>query len=184
MPRAGNDYVIGSNGTAFSPQGGARMSAAGLAKVMLMLMNNGTHDGKRILLPKSVETMLSPQWQHDEKANNGTNGESGFGGHKKLFNAWALGTQRFLDITGPGEGDRLVASGGFKALGHLGDAWGLTSAIVFDPATKNGMIFLIGGPGFDPETNPGKYSSLYRHEEQILDALYRQVVAPQASAKH
>jgi CubicO group peptidase (beta-lactamase class C family) len=84
--------------------------------------------------------------------------------------------QRFLDISGPNQGDRLIEGGGFKAVGHLGDAWGLTSAIVFDPVTKNGMIFLIGGPGFDPDTNKGKYSALFRHEEQILEALYRRAI--------
>jgi CubicO group peptidase (beta-lactamase class C family) len=176
VPRAGQDYAIGSNGTAFGPQGGARLSAQGLGTIMLMLMNKGVHDGKPFLKPQSVEAMFAQVWLHDEKSNNGSNGESGFGSHKKLMNSWGLGVQRFIDITGSGEGDRLVAAGGFKAVGHLGDAWGLTSAIVLDPVSKNGMVFLIGGPGFNPETNNGKYSSLYRHEEQILDALYRRAV--------
>jgi CubicO group peptidase (beta-lactamase class C family) len=176
VPRAGPDYLIGSNGTAFGPQGAARVSAAGLSKIMLMLMNGGMHESKQILQKKSVDTMLSTQWQYDPKTKNGASGESGFEGQNKLFNAWGLGTQRFLDISGPNQGDRLVEGGGFKAVGHLGDAWGLTSAIVFDPVTKNGMIFLIGGPGFDPETNKGKYSALFRHEEQILDALYRRAI--------
>lgn len=176
VPRAGPDHVIGSNGTAFGPQGGARVSAMGLSKIMLMLMNGGTHEGKQILQKKSVDMMLSRQWQYDAKTKNGASGESGFDGQNKLFNAWGLGNQHFLDMSGKNEGDRLVEGGGFKAVGHLGDAWGLTSAIVFDPATKNGMIFLIGGPGFDPETNKGKYSAMYRHEEQILDALYRHAI--------
>ncbi len=179
IPRAGPDYVIGSNGTAFGPQGGARLSAPSLGKIMLMLMNGGKHEDKQILSAKSVELMLSNQWQNDPKANNGASGESGFSDQTKLFNAWGLGVQQFLDISGPNEGDRLVDGGGFKAVGHLGDAWGLTSAIVFDPAKKNGMIFLIGGPGFDPETNKGKYSALFRHEEQILDALYRRAILQQ-----
>jgi CubicO group peptidase (beta-lactamase class C family) len=176
VPRAGPDYVIGSNGTAFGPQGGARLSAAGLGKIMLMLMNSGSHDGKQILQKKSVDMMLSRQWQYDAKTQNGASGEAGFDGQNKLFNAWGLGNQHFLDISGPNQGDRLVEGGGFNAVGHLGDAWGLTSAIVFDPVTKNGMIFLIGGPGFNPETNKGKYSAMYRHEEQILDALYRRAI--------
>jgi CubicO group peptidase (beta-lactamase class C family) len=176
VPRAGSDYIIGSNGTAFGPQGGARLSAAGLGKIMLMLMNGGLHEGTQILQKKSVDAMLSQQWQYDPKTKNGASGESGFDGQNKLFNAWGLGMQRFLDISGANQGDRLVEGGGFKAFGHLGDAWGLTSAIVFDPVTKNGMIFLIGGPGFDPDTNKGKYSALFRHEEQILEALYRRAI--------
>ncbi len=176
VPRTGADYVIGSNGTAFGPQGGARLSAAGLGKIMQMLMHNGSLDGKQILSAQSVKAMLTEQWHFDAKANNGASGESGFGGQQKLFNAWGLGAQHFLDTTGVSAGDRLVEGGGFQAFGHLGDAWGLTSAIVFDPITKNGMVFLIGGPGFNPDTNPGKYSALFRHEEMILDALYRRAV--------
>jgi hypothetical protein len=140
------------------------------------LINGGTLEGKQILQKKSVDMMLAQQWQYDAKAKNGASGESGFDGQNKLFNAWGLGTQRFLDISGPNQGDRLVKGGGFKAVGHLGDAWGLTSAIVFDRAKKSGMIFLIGGPGFDPDTNKGKYSALFRHEEQILDAIYRRAI--------
>ncbi len=178
-PRAGADYVIGSNGTAFGPQGGARLSAPSLGKIMLMLMNGGKHEETQILSAKSVELMLSNQWHYNPKTNNGASGESGFSGQEKLFNAWGLGVQQFLDLSGPNAGDRLVEGGGFKAMGHLGDAWGLTAALVFDPVSKNGMIFLIGGPGFDPETNKGKYSALFRHEEQILDALYRRAILQQ-----
>jgi CubicO group peptidase (beta-lactamase class C family) len=177
VPRALPAYVIGSNGTLFGPQGNCRLSAIDLAKVMLLLINQGQHEGKTILKRESVGQMLSTQWRHDSKALNGnSNGEIGFGTHRDLMNQWGLGVQHFLDLSGPGRGDRLVEGGGFKALGHLGDAWGLTSAMVFDPKTKDGMIFLIGGPGFDPETNPGSYSSLYRHEEKILTALYRYAI--------
>jgi hypothetical protein len=40
------------------------------------------------------------------------------------------------------------------------------------------MIYLIGGHGVDPETTPGEYSGMYRHEEKILDALYILAVNP------
>ena len=137
-------------------------------------MNDGRIDGKQILKKASVETMLSQQWRFDAARANGS---SGYGGHNDAMNAWGLGNQQFLDISGPGSGDRLVESGGFKAVGHTGDAWGLTSALVFDRATKNGMIFFIGGPGFDPETYSGKYSAHFRYEEKILTALYRHAIA-------
>jgi CubicO group peptidase (beta-lactamase class C family) len=173
-PRAGADYVIGSNGTLFGPQGNCRLSARGLGSIALMLMNGGMHEGKQILRKVSVDEMLKQQW----RANvTGTNGESDFGGPNKIFNAWGLGNQHFLDITGPRRGDRVVAAGGFTGVGHLGDAWGLTSGLIFNPATKNGLIFMIGGPGFDPSNYPGEYSGLYRYEEKILDALYRRAVS-------
>ena len=177
VPRTGTDYVIGSNGTAFGPQGNIRLSAADLGKLMLMLMNKGSHDGKPFLKPQTVETMLSVQWRHDPAAGNGN---SAYGAHKGQFNAWGLGNQQFQDVSGNGSGDRLVEGGGFVAVGHLGDAWGLTSALVFDRTKKNGIIYLIGGPGFDPETNPGRYSALFRHEERILTEIYRRAIADAA----
>ena len=177
VPRALPNYVIGTNGSLFGPMGNCRLTAAGLGKVMLMLMNDGKHEGKQILARDSVEQMLSVQWRHDGMGLNGnSNGEVGFGTHKDFMNVWGLGVHHFQDITGPNRGDRLIEGGGFKASGHLGDAWGLTSAIVFDRKTKNGLIFMTGGPGFDPEAHTGKYSAFYRHEEQILTTLHRHTI--------
>ena len=173
VPRAGPNYVVGTNGTLFGPQGACRLSAADLGKVMLMLMNEGVHEGRRVLSAASVREMLKQQWRAD---GHGANGDVNSGGGKQLMNAWGLGNQHFLDVSGAARGDRLVEGGGFTAVGHLGDAWGLRSAFVFDPKTKNGMIFLSGGPGFDPETTPGTYSALQRYEERILTALYRRVL--------
>ena len=181
IPRANPNYVIGTNGTLFGPQGNCRLTAKGLAAIMLMLMNNGTHNGKLILQPASVETLLARSWQHNGLEGAASNGAAGYGGGKNVFNAWGLGNQHFVDKTGSNAGDRLAARGGFTAVGHLGDAWGLTSAMVFDRKSKNGMIFLIGGVSFNPDTNPGKYSALYRHEEQILDAIYEHGVLNNAT---
>ena len=173
VPRAGPNYVIGTNGTLFGPQGACRLSAADLGKVMLMLMNDGSLEGKRVLSAASVREMPRVQWRADSA---GKNGDVNSGGGKQMMNAWGLGNQNFLDVTGVGRGDRLVQSGGFTGVGHLGDAWGLRSAFVFDPKRKNGMIFLSGGQGFDPVTTPGKYSAFYRYEERILSALYERTL--------
>ena len=173
-PRALPDYVIGSNGSLFGPQGNCRLSAAGLARIMLMVMNDGVLDGKTFLKKSSVAAMLKTEWRYDETQKNGA---VAIGGKSHLMNAWGLGVHHFLDVTGPGSGDRLVEGGGFKGSGHLGEAWGLTSAMVFDRKTKNGMIFLSGGTGFDPEKYNAKESGLYRYEEQILTALYRGALA-------
>jgi CubicO group peptidase (beta-lactamase class C family) len=172
-PRAGPGYVIGTNGTLFGPQGNCRLSAQGLASVALMLMNGGRHNGKQILRTDSVNEMLKQQWRADPAAGNG---ERDLGGPNQIFNAWGLGNQHFLDISNGARGDRVVAAGGFTGKGHLGDAWGLTSGLIFDPATKNALIFMIGGPGFDPSTYKGVYSGLYRYEEKILDALYQHAI--------
>ncbi len=173
VSRAGSGYVIGSNGTLFGPQGACRLSAADLGKVMLLLMNAGVHEGRRVLSVAAVDEMLRQQWRAD---GTGTNGDVNSGGGRELMNAWGLGNQHFLDVSGVARGDRLVEGGGFRGVGHLGDAWGLRSAFVFDPKTKNGMIFLAGGPGFDPSTTPGTYSAFSRYEERILTLLHRYAI--------
>ncbi|MEO7252752.1 MAG: serine hydrolase, partial [Casimicrobium sp.] len=119
--------------------------------------------------------MLSTQWQFDAKNPNGGTSESGDA--QRMFNEWGLGNQHFLDVSGPGVGDRLVEGGGFRGVGHLGEAWGLTSGFVFDPMTNDGVIYLVGGVGADPEHAPGNYSALYRYEERILNALIKRALS-------
>ena len=169
--RARPDYEIGSNGTLFGPQGGLRASAADLGRVMLMLMNSGELEGKRILERETVDAMLARQWPRD-----GAGGESGYGSHKGRFNAWGLGNQQFLDVSAPDFGDRLVEGGGFVASGHLGDAYGLFATFAFDRAPRNGFIFLVGGTSFDPEGERGAYSAASRFEERIATALHRRAI--------
>lgn len=168
--RALPDYVIGTNGTLFGPQGNCRLSARGLSRIMLTLMNGGKFEGKQILSETSVDAMLSDQW-HAEGNNGNTGGEFSTD-NLQAMNSWGLGVHRFLDRSGKGKGDRLVQPGGFIAFGHTGDAYGLTSAMVFDPQRKIGLIFLVGGVGADPTKTPGEYSAMRRYEERILTALW------------
>ena len=161
VARASAAYVPGVNGTLLAPHGGLRISAAGLGEIMLMLMQDGRYQGRQILQPASIQTMFAGQWRHE--------GHGGEGRHERdFFNAGGLGNQHFYNR----RGDRLVEDGGFTGKGHTGDAWGLTAAFVFDAARKNGIIYLVGGPAFDPQTTPGNYSAKYRYEERIFDSLY------------
>lgn len=171
VARAGPGYVIGSNGTLFGPQGNLRASAADLGRLMRMLLGEGMIDGRRVLSQASVRRLFQREWTAD-----GRNGESTYGASRERYQAWGLGNQHFLDVSGPGSGDRLVDGGGFKGAGHLGDAWGLTCALVIDRSTRSGLLFLTGGSGFDPATRPGRYSSFPRHEELIMTALHRRAI--------
>jgi CubicO group peptidase (beta-lactamase class C family) len=168
--RANDEFVPGTNGTVFGPQGNLRVSAADLARVLLMLMNGGEYEGRRLLASATVDQMLTIQWRYDPASPNGDHSD---GKRQRLYNAWGLGVQIFLGETGPFAGDKVVMTNDFDAAGHLGDAYGLTSALLFDRDRRAGMIFFIGGTAFDPATWPGEHSALYRHEELILDALYR-----------
>ena len=88
---------------------------------MMMLMNAGELEGKRILGAASVDALFSRQWRHAAG-----NGDSSYGGGKGVFNAWGLGNQHFLDLSGPAFGDRLVEGGGFTAVGYVPVGRGMT----------------------------------------------------------
>ncbi|MBC3907221.1 serine hydrolase domain-containing protein [Undibacterium umbellatum] len=161
------NYRPGTNATLFSPQGGLRISMQGLSRIMLMLMNEGELDGVRLLKPASVRALIAEQWRYDASTHNGDD-------YRGLFLSWGLGFQRFTDTSAAHYGDRLVQSQpSFKPVGHLGFAYGLQSAFLFDPTTRNGIIYVIGGVAADPDKNPGAYSSMSIWEEQILTAIYK-----------
>lgn len=166
QPAGIETYVIGSNATIFSPTGGLRMSAADMGKVMQMLLAGGRYQGQQLLQPASIALMFTRQWQLAADASKNSNSDSDHG----LFRAWGLGNQQF-DPDGA-QGNGLVAGAAFSAVGHLGDAYGLRSGFVLDFANKNGMIYLIGGTGSDPEQQRGRQTALSRPEAAVLDALY------------
>jgi CubicO group peptidase (beta-lactamase class C family) len=173
-------YRAGTNGSIFGPQGSLRISTGELAQIMLMLMNGGRQGGKQILAPQTVATMFSRQWTlHAGGANGSANGDGG--SYRGLYHAWGLGNQQFTDTSvvkdGHASGDRLVKGGGFTGVGHLGWSWGLNALFVFDPATRDGMIYVSSGVGANPDLQPGKFSSEARFQERITDALYRGAIA-------
>jgi CubicO group peptidase (beta-lactamase class C family) len=158
-------YVPGTNATPFSPTGGLRISAHDMGRVMLMLMNGGVHEGRQVLKPATLGRMFARQWTYDGKGGNGDS-------YRGFFNAWGLGNQQFPDLAGM----RLVEGGGFPALGHLGDAYGLRSMFLFDRAARNGIVVLAGGSSSDPEAQRGRSSAMLRYEERIIAALYRRAI--------
>jgi len=155
-------YVVGSNGTLFSPQGGLRISVRDLGRIMQMFLQGGTYGGVPLLEASTVALMSSEQWRHDGEVQNG----DPYGGQMR---SWGLGLQRFTDAR---KGDRLVEPGGFTGWGHLAEAYGLVGGFVLDPASGSGAIYLIGGTGCDPDAHPGQYSAFSRWEERILTSLY------------
>ena len=162
----------GANATPFSPTGGLRASAAGLGQVMLMLMNDGVHQGRRILQTETLHTMFTRQWAHDVGSNGSGNGDT----QRGLYHCWGLGNQQFPDRAGM----RLAGQGGFPAVGHLGEAYGLTAVFAFDPVLHNGLIVLVGGVGSDPAAYQGANSAMSRYEEQIVSAVLRRVFCDSA----
>ena len=164
-PAGVDDYVVGSNGTLFGPQGRLRVSVRELGVVMQMLLDQGRHQGRAFLQPASVALLAGEQWRR--------RGAPPADGENVGACAWGIGVQIFTDRAEPGCGDRLVDGGGFQGWGHTGDAYGLMGLFALDPAARRGMVVVVNGPGVDPQSFPARYSALYRWQEIAATAVWR-----------
>ena len=132
-------WRLGENGALFSPQGGLRISARGLARVGRMLIGGGMIDGVRILSPAAVETLLTPAWRFD-----GGNGNTDHG----FYCTYGLATQA-IPTRFAGCRDDPVADGRTR-VGHAGDAYGVRSGLWIDRARGTGVAFFVTGLDADP----------------------------------
>jgi len=142
------DYVIGTNGALFAPQGGLRISALDLSKILRVLMNGGGHAGTRLLEARTVAAMMSGQWTYDRAKDNGE--ASGF------TRETGLGLMHTTDSRHSQGSDFVAETGGVNLLnlwGHHGEAYGLLGAMLFEPDEKWGFIYLIGGTSVPPAEN-------------------------------
>jgi CubicO group peptidase (beta-lactamase class C family) len=119
-------YLPGDNGALFSPQGGLRISARGLAKIGQMFLN----DGKGFLSPASLAALTTPVWTYD-----GSNGDTEKGFHCR----YALAVQ-ILATKLPGCRDDLFGDGKPR-VGHAGEAYGLRSGLWIDGFSGEGVAF-------------------------------------------
>jgi CubicO group peptidase (beta-lactamase class C family) len=146
----------GDNGALFSPQGGLRISARGLARVGRMLLNGGTLDGVRILTPQSVDTMLSPAWRFDGK-NGSRDGES------DGICSYGLATRQLAtELTACADDPE---GKGHAWAGHAGDAYGLRSGIWIDRRRGIGISYYVTGL---PAAPPHGKSSFTAAEEEAF----------------
>lgn len=163
-------WRAGENGALFSPQGGLRISARGLARIGQMLLNGGTVDGVRILSPQSVEMLLAPVWRF-----NGINGNTDNG----FYCSYGLATQQ-IPTAVPGCKDD-PAGDGVARVGHAGDAYGLRSGLWIDRAGGTGVAYFVTGLA----EFPPRGQSAYRAAEEAalnrsLDLLANQASLPRA----
>ena len=152
-------WRAGENGALFSPQGGLRISARGLARVGRMLLNNGTLDGVRILSPQSVATLLTPAWTFD-----GNNGDTDNG----FYCRYGLATET---LATPASGCRDDPAGDRVARsGHAGDAYGLRSGLWLDRANGTGVAYFVTGLTDDPRRGRSAFRAA---EERAFRAALR-----------
>jgi CubicO group peptidase (beta-lactamase class C family) len=107
-------YKLARNGSAFSPQGGLRISAYGLAKIGQVMLN----DGAPLLSKRTFAEMVGPVWTFD-----GSNGDD----DKGYFKAYGLGVHH-LDDGKSGEW-----------IGHVGEAYSLRAGFWVNRKAGNGF---------------------------------------------
>lgn len=139
-------WKAGENGALFSPQGGLRISANGLAKIGRLLLDGGEVDGVRLLSSASVDAMVAPQWSFD--GGNGVTHEEDTGGgqNKAFFCRYGLAVQT-LATPAQGCGDDPFGDG-VARVGHSGDAYGLRSGLWIDRQAGTGVVYFatdVGG---------------------------------------
>ncbi len=150
-------WKAGANGSLFSPQGGLRISANGLAKIGRLLLGEGEVDGARLLAPASVRTMATPAWTFD--GGNGITGEGSDGG---FFCRYGLAVQTLATRV---DGCRDDPFGdGIARIGHSGSAYGLKGGLWVDPATGTGVVYFATGM---PDAAQGMHSAFSAVEEQL-----------------
>ena len=153
-------YVAGTNGTLFSPQGGLRISALGLAKIGRLILGRGEVDGVRLLTPASVETLTTPIWRGGLDGRGDT--------YNGLMRAYAPGMQCLVGDAGAP--DQPVADRDLRWCGHLGEAYGLLGGLWIDRARSRVYVYLITGLGDDPTKWPHR-SAFTGPEEAVLSDL-------------
>jgi CubicO group peptidase (beta-lactamase class C family) len=121
-------YILATNGALFSPQGGLRISARGLATVGQMLLRRG----RGFLKPASFKVMISPQWRYD-----GSNGDTEGG----FWCSYALAVQMLASGAMGCKDDPF--GDGRQRIGHPGEAYGLRSGLWIDPVAGTGTAYFI-----------------------------------------
>lgn len=148
-PAGIDTYKIGSNATPFSPTGGLRTSARCLGQVMQMLAAGGMFGGRRFLSSATLGQMLARAWSVEGRGDTD-------GG---VYQYWGLGNQQFPTLLP-----------GFSGVGHLGEAYGLHGAFVFDPHLGSGLAMLAGGVSSEPAPLP-------HFTRTILAAMHRHLLS-------
>jgi D-alanyl-D-alanine carboxypeptidase len=109
------NYQLGRTTPIFSPTGGMKISATGLATYMIMHSKHGKYKGGRLLKKKSSLLMQTPL-------------------SKDGIDQYGLALWKT---------DRLIP--GVTLTGHTGSAYGLNSAMFFNPKKHFGLVVICNG---------------------------------------
>ena len=145
------NYVVGTNGLLFAPQGGLRASVMDLVKIGMALAGNAD-----LLDAPTRKAMFAPEWTYRASPENGDTSGGAFQG-------FGTGVHRLL----PGDGCPIV---GLKRemVGHYGEAYGLLAGLWVDPETGSGFAYFVTGSLTAP--TQGNHSGVYALEEEMMQA--------------
>jgi CubicO group peptidase (beta-lactamase class C family) len=155
------NYLPGTNGAQFSPQGGARMSLRGLETLAKLFLGDGSVGDARVLAPESMAELRRPVWRYDPEKKN-------LEDYTGRLNAYAPGLRV---ITSETAGDRLFAGDDRSWIGHFGEAYGLLAGVWVHPESGDCVIFAITGSAFDPHAEDDGTNTLAPIEAEILEQL-------------
>lgn len=150
-------YRLARHGAAFSPQGGLRISARGLASIGQMLLR----DGDRFLSPRTFRRLMQVQSVTPLPAAS-----VGEGGEGQFFCRYGLALHQ-LATNRPGCRDDPIGDGRPR-IGHSGDAYSLRSGLFLDRERGTGVVWFVTE---NPEFNSprGTRSAFTAAEEALID---------------
>ncbi len=152
-PCALETYLPGTNGGLFAPQGGLRISIVELARLgqALLVNRNG------FLKPATHAALFRPR----PVAPGGTGAET----DTRLMRFWSEGGLHCFSGGGEAGTDQPLAPAPMAGCGHLGEAYGLFSALVIDPASGTVRAWAMTGSAAKPP--PGTRSRFNALEEEL-----------------
>lgn len=155
-------WRAGANGAIFSPQGGLRISANGLAVIGRLLLRGGDVDGVRVLSSASVDQMLAPLWTYDGANGQTWEADAADPTAAGVTCSYGLATQT-LAIRQEGCRDDPFGDG-VQRIGHAGDAYGLKSGLWIDRVRGTGVAYFATGVSAD---DAGRISAFTGAEEDL-----------------
>ena len=138
------NYIMGNTTPIFSPTGGMKIAPKDLAKHMLVQINRGSWNGVQILKPESVMAMQTP-FEYPGKSE-----DYGF----------AIATTTKL-------------INGETLKGHTGSAYGLYSAMFFEPEKKFGFVMMTNGCPAERSDN-----GFLTIQSEVINKLYEIFIKP------
>ncbi len=155
-------WRAGRNGALFSPQGGLRISANGLARIGRLLLGDGSVDGVRVLSAQSLRTLLQPAWTWAPGNGLTVEEDDSSQSQRGFYCRYGLAAQT---LATPREGCRDDPFGdGVARVGHAGAAYGLLSGVWVDRERGTGVAYFATGV---PDAPRGAHSAFTAVEEAL-----------------